>query len=213
MRLAAGVAATIASATLVSAASASESTIDPGVGIGKVKLGMTKAQVERVLGRDSVRYGTKTVAGRRYVEHAWDWSHWRVTFELHGGTLRAVQVVVDLKTQRTAKRVGVGSRWLDVVRAYPGGRCAFGGRLFKSEPVEHVEYLVPRKGGAQTIFNFAGILANPFVATGPQTIVGYAVVEVRVRRPFEPNAEFAPDARPEERCKSGWQKTEAPEHG
>ncbi len=128
-------------------------------------------------------------------------------------TLRAVQVVVDVKTQRTAKRVGVGSRWLDVVRAYPGGRCAFGGRLFQSEPVEHVEYLVPHKGGAQTIFNFAGILFNPFDANGPRKIVGYAVVEVRVRMPFEPYAEFAPDARPEQRCKSGWQTTEAPEHG
>ena len=183
------VAAVAAGLSLTAGAAATESTIDPGVGIGKVKLGMTKTQVQRALGGDSARYATKTVGGRHYVEHAWDWSHWRVTFEQHGGTLRAVQVVVDVKTQRTAKRVGVGSRWLDVVRADPGGRCAFGGRLF------------------------AGILLNPFDANGPRKIVGYAVVEVRVRMPFEPYAEFAPDARPEQRCKSGWQTTEAPEHG
>ena len=59
------VVAVVAACALVPSASATESTIYPGVGIGKVKLGMTRAQVVRVLGKGRrerlLSVGTKTV--------------------------------------------------------------------------------------------------------------------------------------------------------
>ena len=78
------VAAAAIAGTVATAASAIELTIHPGVGIGKVKLGMTQAQVQRVLGRDSfvnAREGT-------YTELAWDFASWTVGFKGR----RAVQV-------------------------------------------------------------------------------------------------------------------------
>jgi hypothetical protein len=47
----------VLAAVAASTASASELTIYPGVGIGKVKLGMTRAQVLRVLGKDYIVNG------------------------------------------------------------------------------------------------------------------------------------------------------------
>jgi hypothetical protein len=65
----AGVVVTVALAT-AGGASATESTIYPGVGIGKVKLGMTQAQVVRVLGKDYlVNKRTSTS-----VELAWNFA-------------------------------------------------------------------------------------------------------------------------------------------
>jgi hypothetical protein len=44
----------VVAGVVASGASAMEETINPGVGIGKLKLGMTRAQVVRTLGRDYV---------------------------------------------------------------------------------------------------------------------------------------------------------------
>src|SRR5580765_3963970 len=98
---------------VTSGASALEETINPGVGIGKVKLGMTKAQVVRALGKDYV----VNESGASFTELGWNFSSWSV--RLRGG--RAVEVGTLLQSQKTTKRVGPGTFWLKLVKAYAGG--------------------------------------------------------------------------------------------
>ena len=188
-------------------AGAFESTIFPGVGIGKVRLGMSAAQVKKVMGRDFLLNDHETVAGVRYVEYGWDFAHWTVTFAQHGRVLEAVQVATDVHGQRTAKGVGYGTFWRTVLRAYPGGRCAWG-HHYQPWGV-NLEYLVPHKGGTQTLFTLTSVVDRSVV---PARVVNYKVVEVRVREPFEPYVEFGPSAKPYNRCADGWQNTDTPDY-
>jgi hypothetical protein len=174
--------------TLVSSASAIELTIHPGVGIGKVRLGMTKAQVERVLGRDRIvneRDGA-------YSEFGWDYGTFSVGF-VRG---RAVQVATSLANERTKKGVGVGATWLRLMRAYPGGRCAW-----NSTPNRPPwpEYLLGRRGGTQTLWVF-----KPSFVGEPLT-----VRQVVMRTTFRPLPQFNP--RPGMlRCAGNWRNEPAP---
>jgi hypothetical protein len=102
-------------------AHAASATIYPGVGIGKVTLGMTRAQVERALGKDSLVNSRAIIGGTQYVELAWDFASWTVAFARTGSVLSAVQVGTTLRTQRTAAHVGTGTLWRALVRAHPHG--------------------------------------------------------------------------------------------
>ena len=198
---AAGVAALLVAGT----GSAIESTIYPGVGIGKVELGMTARQVTKAMGRDFIVNNRKNFAGVHYVEYGWDFAHWTVTFAQRDGTLRAVQVATDVHDQRTTKKVGYGTLWRALLRAYPGGRCAFGDHY--SPFGYYLEYLVAHRSGTQTLFTLNGVARGV-----PSRLVNYKVVEVRVRKPFEPYEEFGSQAQPYQRCADGWQHTDTPMH-
>lgn len=104
-------------------ASATESTIVPGVGIGKIKLGMTQAQVERVLGKDYLVNDEGIVGDARYRELAWNFASWSVVFLRRGFDWRVVQVELTLNTQRTTRGIGVSSPFKQVVRSYPQVFC------------------------------------------------------------------------------------------
>src|SRR5215208_3468204 len=112
-------AAAVGALLVAGTGSAIESTIYPGVGIGKIKLGMTATQVKKALGVDYLKNKSETVAGKRYVEYGWNFSHWTVTFGQEGKTLRAVQVATDVHDQRTTKGIGYGSTWHKLVHTYP----------------------------------------------------------------------------------------------
>jgi len=105
----------VTACALVPSASAIESTIYPGVGVGKVKLGMTRAQVVRVLSKDYI-VNNRTASS---VELAWNFASWAVT--LIGN--RAVQIAVTAPSQKTPSGAGPGSTWRQLVRAYPHGVC------------------------------------------------------------------------------------------
>jgi hypothetical protein len=164
-------AAALAACTVAAPASAAESTIYPGVGIGKVKLGMTKTQVVRALGKDSI----VNERSSGYLELAWNYSSWRVGFARG----RVVQVATSIRSQRTPKGVGVGASWRRVLRAYPGGACT----LVPGSGAESAEYLVGHRGGTQTLYIFT--LPRVVYAAPP------AVIEVAVRSRFRPLPEFA----------------------
>jgi hypothetical protein len=116
-------AAVVTAAALAASASATEVTIVPGVGIGKVKLGMTKAQVARVLGKDYLVNDRATVGGATYRELAWNFASWSVGFLRTGATWRVIQVETTVRPQRTAAGIGVASPFKEVVRRHPGVFC------------------------------------------------------------------------------------------
>jgi hypothetical protein len=197
-------AAAVTTLILATAASGIETTIIPGVGIGKVKLGMTAKQVKDVLGSDYAVNGAENIREKRHVEYGWDFSRWTVTFQQRGRTLRVVQVGTVVPRQKTSKRIGPGSTWRALVRAYPNGFCT----LVPEPPGFPVEYLVPHKGGTQTIYILPYRHA-PY--TDPTRIPPRVVGEVRVRTPFKQLPEFGPDWGAH--CKQGWRTSDQPVDG
>ncbi len=174
----------------VPSASAVESTIYPGVGIGKVKLGMTKAQAERFLGRDplvNAREGS-------YTEFAWQFGAWTVGFQAG----RAVQISISLASQRTRKGIGVGTKWRAVIRAYPGGRCAWNVNDLQNLRAMWPEYLVGHGGGSQTLYVFKPVVNGSLPA----------IREVVVRKTFRPLPEFAQNF--PYQCEGDWRHAETP---
>ena len=59
-------------------------------------------------------------------------------------------VSTTVHAQRTTTGAGPGAPWLEVVHAYPGGRCTFNFVNY----FWRLEYLVPHRGGTQTLFVF-----------------------------------------------------------
>jgi hypothetical protein len=196
--------AAAAGLALTAGAGATESTIYPGVGIGKVKLGMTRAQVQRVLGKDATLNDRATYDGKHYVELGWNYSTWSVAFAQTGGSLRVVQVATTLRSQRTPAKIGIGTAWRPLVRAYPHGLCAFGNSIgLPQEGVggrygSQLEYLVPHRGGTQTIYMLKLV-----------EDARYTVFEVHVRKPFTALGEFGRDSA--FRCRPGWEDTDLPQ--
>lgn len=174
---------------LVVAPSASgvESTINPGVSIGKVKLGMTEAQVKKALGK--WRYVNEQEGNRLNVSWGPFGSSWTVVF-ISG---EVVQVSTMVPSQRTSSGIGHGSSWLALVRAYPNGVC----RMNYKPAGPIAELLVPHKGGTQTIYYVPGPLGYP-----PTSKTGWHVAEVVVRTPWTPLPDFASEVPLE--CKSTW---------
>ena len=106
--LAALLAATLA-ATPAHGASESNLVIQPGRQIGKVRIGMTFAQVRRVLGKPNVVNRSRRVGFGRYVEYDWGWGNWTVGFSGRGSNLRVTLIGTTLRRERTRDGVGVGT--------------------------------------------------------------------------------------------------------
>jgi hypothetical protein len=177
-------------------ASAVEETIYPGVGIGKVKLGMTRAQVLRVLGKDYIVNGRNGNA----TELAWDYGSWSVALVQN----RVAEVAVTLRGQKTPAGIGPGSTWRQLRTAYPGGACT-AVPIPASTIYFRNEYLVAHKGGTQTIY--FGSANNAFYE-GKRNDRDWRVTEVHVRRPYTRLPEFAPGW--PNHCRSDWRTADSP---
>jgi hypothetical protein len=177
---------------IVPAASGIESTINPGVGIGKVKLGMTEAQVKKALG------------GWRYVNDS-QGNHLSVGWGLFGSAWSAdflsgklVEVSTTVHSQRTRSGIGQGSSWLALVRAYPNGLCGI--KPPTSNSVRIAGLLVPHKGGTQTIYYANGVKTSE--QSNDRT---WRVAEVHVRKSWTPLPEFdRTNGHQPIECKSTW---------
>ena len=156
---------------------------------------MTLSRVKHVLGREYLVQDRDAGAG--YVELGWNYASWVVGFQRG----RAVLVTTTLRTQRTTTGAGPGAEWLKVVHAYPGGRCTFNADSY----MWRLEYLVPHRGGTQTLFVFRDIYDHKLART-----TGWEAVEATVRKPVKPLPEFAPDYHWQ--CLDGWAKTNLPQH-
>lgn len=154
----------------VPSASAVESTIYPGVGIDKVELGMTKAQVEKILGGDGIVDSRDTIAGHSYLQLGWNFDSWSVGFVLDRGRYHAVRIGTTMARQRTPSGVGPRTTWLKLVKTLPHGICTF-----RWTPPYGLEYLVPAKGGTQLLFTFRSVPPHRYY------VHTYVVDEVVVR--------------------------------
>ena len=116
-----------------SAGAAPETTtlIVPGRSIGKIRLGMTFAQVTAVLGRPNVVNQTRRTVFGRYVEYDWAWGRWIVGFTGRGTELRVSLVGTSIRRERTREGVGAGTSYDALLRAYrPRGlRCGIADRV------------------------------------------------------------------------------------
>ena len=114
----------VGAAASAQAAGERDALVRPGVGIGKVRLGMTPAQVFRALGRTQVvnrriDYGF----GKRYVEYGWDYTSWSVGFTGRPNSFRVSKVATTLRRERTRGGVGVGTTLRALLRVYPNVQC------------------------------------------------------------------------------------------
>jgi hypothetical protein len=149
------VAAVVALAGVFTAsASATESTIYPGVGIGKVKLGMTLTQVRRLLGAPQALNAQGRLAGQQYTEYGWNFSEWRVGF-IGRTTKRAVLIGTAFTRQRLSNGVGIGTPMGALRSKLPVAcRTADQDHPYRDPATESFSYCtLAAAGGRRTIFN------------------------------------------------------------
>lgn len=206
-RLAAAAAGTLVSALVIASASAMESTIVPGRGIGKVRVGMTRAQVEAVLGKDAIVNVRTTVAKTTYLELGWNFSTFSVGFLQQGRTYRVAQVETTLRGERTAKRIGVGSSFTTVAHAYPEAICGSYFTSMGSSPYAGVGPGGRHAAAALVVAKERKHLAFLLQPATPHQYFGRWVVYGVIVRASIPGAVDFP---PRSRCRPGWQERGTP---
>jgi hypothetical protein len=125
MRAAAAVAVMFALAGAASAADAPDvqQRIVPGQAIGKVRIGMTLKQVKAVLGQpESVIRRERRSFTRTWVEYSWNFTSWRVGFEVYRGTYKVVAIRSSIRGEKTKEGVGYGTPGQRVQQVY-GTQC------------------------------------------------------------------------------------------
>ena len=105
------------------AAPAATLVIRPAVGIGKLRLGMTEAEVRRAMGKPQFVVTRRAGFGLRSIEYQYGYAEYTVRLFGRPGRLRAVRVGTTLLRERTPRRVGVGSSERAIRHAYPPLRC------------------------------------------------------------------------------------------
>jgi hypothetical protein len=107
-------------ATLVAGgtAGASSQVIRHGVGIGKVRLGMTEAQVRGALGRPTAVVRRRVGFGGARLELQFDQASYTVVLRRRAEGFRVVSVSTIVARERTREGLGVGSLETRVRRAY-----------------------------------------------------------------------------------------------
>ena len=98
--------------------------IRPGVGIGKVRLGMTVPQLRAAMGRPLAVLPQEARFGRQAVEWQYGYGAYMVRLEGRRNALRVVGVSTTILKERTPEGFGVGTLESRVERAFAGRiRC------------------------------------------------------------------------------------------
>jgi hypothetical protein len=148
--------ATVVCAVPAVAAPERDALIRPGVGIGKVRLGMTEAQVRRALGRPFAVRRRSAGFGRVRVELQFEDGNTFVTLTRRRGVLRVVGVSTVKRSERTPQGVGVGTSERRLARVYGSRlRC----ERLKTQTLRGQTFVVgprtcwlPGRGGTRTVF-------------------------------------------------------------
>jgi hypothetical protein len=119
--------AALAAVGVGGAARSDAELIRHGVGIGSVRLGMTEAQVRRVLGRPTAVIRRNTGFGGVRLELQFNEAEYTVVLRRRAGRLQVVAVSTILARERTREGLGVGSPERRVRSAY--------GRRLRCEPL------------------------------------------------------------------------------
>ncbi len=179
--LSASLAATTALATAAGATPSANARVTPGVGIWRLHVGMSLAEVVRILGRPYAVSARKRLGfGVRYVEYQWNLAAWTVGFQGRAGRLRAVKVATTLGRERTRAGLGVNSRIRDVVRVYPRATCT-AARGLDGETDLAMWVTIVSRNGVRTIFA-ANDYGGPQRGRIDEVIVQRPVAGVRERR-------------------------------
>lgn len=153
--------------------------IVPGQSIAGVELGMTLAQVRRVLGPPESTIEARDLGfGKAFLELGWSFGEWRVGFVRERGRYNAVRIASSKRNERTPQGVGPGTLGKRVERVY-GVRCVFG--FFKAEGNRFADYwcVVRNRGGARTAYVVWAVCTKPrFNGNCPGNDVRYEVRDV-----------------------------------
>jgi hypothetical protein len=113
----------VVSAAPALATESRDALLRPGIGMGKLRLGMTRAQAVRALGKPALIRHRSWNGTRDFVEYAWgpNASDWIVGFRAYAGAERAI-FLTTTRPERTRAGVGVGSTRTALQRRL-GARC------------------------------------------------------------------------------------------
>jgi hypothetical protein len=93
--------------------------IVPGQAIGKVRIGMTLKQVKAVLGQpEAVIRRERRGFARTWVEYSWNFTSWRVAFQVYKGKYEVVSIRSSVRGERTREGVGYGTLAARLQRTY-----------------------------------------------------------------------------------------------
>ena len=179
MRKVAGLACIVAAATAggASATSGEELRIRHGHGIGQLRLGMTYAEVRRILGApQTVDKRERLGRGRRYLELSWDFAWWTIGFMGRPNRMRVVSIQTLNRRERTAEGLGVGSLERAVRRALRV-RCSWVAERTAPEWSREERCAYASHRGRETVFLLEFGSGVPYRRTWKQ----YEVVAVRVQ--------------------------------
>lgn len=198
----------VTAALVAASASATEVTIVRGIGIGKIRVGMTLQQVQNVFGTESLVDARANIVGKPYVDRGWEFGSWSVGFLKQQGTWRAAQVATTLRGQRTPKGIGVGSSFKAVVRAYPQAICV---RYYPTMGSTVAQSWGAGQRYAQTALVVANDRKQMAFLVRPASkfydpYAPYYVYGVIVRT----SVPGAVDFEPKSRCDEGWQQRGLP---
>jgi hypothetical protein len=175
-------------ASAVQAASARDALLRPGVGIGKVRLGMTVAGVRRAMGKHDVGRAQRRDFGNRELELTW-WSGLADSFVVRllgpPGHERVISIATTRKSERTVSGIGPGIRVARFRRAFPNASCRTlfpvgGGTLIGTE------FVVDAGNGRETAFvrgKWEGSTARPIRPELDYRNIVEVIVRTRLARP------------------------------
>jgi hypothetical protein len=174
------VAVALGAAGSADGASERDALIRPGVGIGKVRLGMTLVQVQRALGQQFVvNRRVRRGFGVTYAELGWDYGWWRVGFLVRRGRYRVVLVGTVERREHTRAGVGVGTSESTLQRRMRVSCNRNVRRPYREPTLTWYRYCTAGPtGGRQTIFLIR------CTASGLYSCPSYVVGEVVIREPF-----------------------------
>ncbi|MBA2476931.1 MAG: hypothetical protein H0V40_13365 [Actinobacteria bacterium] len=170
------------------AAPSRDTLVRPGLGVGKVRLGMTVSEVRRAMGRHDIGVAKRLGFGSRRLELTW-WSgladHFIVQLVGPRGRERVVSIATSRTSERTATGIGPGVRVSRLLQVYPRARCQTlfpvgGGTVIGSE------FVIDAGNGRETAFargKWSGSTARPIRPENDFRNVAEVIVRTRAARP------------------------------